>query len=178
MYSSHPSICPTNQLTVQPASHPSIVPSIYILVHPCINTLAHIFRLSIHPSFLPSFQTAVEISAINSWGTFVFANLKSPKRWTKSSENLSLNWYEILTPSVCRGPGHVLSNSCTHLIKIVCFYVFVLRSVSLLSNGSLLITQVKPKYTGNYKCVGRGTGGSVVTQTASLQIAGTHTCTH
>ncbi|XP_043993456.1 inactive tyrosine-protein kinase 7 isoform X2 [Gambusia affinis] len=43
--------------------------------------------------------------------------------------------------------------------------------VSLLSNGSLLITQVKPKYTGNYKCVGRGTGGSVVTQTASLQIA-------
>ncbi|XP_023182787.1 inactive tyrosine-protein kinase 7 [Xiphophorus maculatus] len=43
--------------------------------------------------------------------------------------------------------------------------------VSLLSNGSLLITQVKPKYTGNYKCVGRGIGGSVVTQTASLQIA-------
>ncbi|XP_054885612.1 inactive tyrosine-protein kinase 7 [Poeciliopsis prolifica] len=43
--------------------------------------------------------------------------------------------------------------------------------VSLLSNGSLLITQVKPKYTGNYKCVGRGVGGSVVTQIASLQIA-------
>uniref|UniRef100_A0A8C6TSJ2 Inactive tyrosine-protein kinase 7 n=1 Tax=Neogobius melanostomus TaxID=47308 RepID=A0A8C6TSJ2_9GOBI len=41
----------------------------------------------------------------------------------------------------------------------------------LLSNGSLLITQVKPRNTGNYKCVGRGLTGSQVTLEASLLIA-------
>lgn len=43
--------------------------------------------------------------------------------------------------------------------------------VFLLSNGSLLITQVKPRTTGTYKCVGRGIRGTEVTQAASLQIA-------
>lgn len=43
--------------------------------------------------------------------------------------------------------------------------------VFLLSNGSLLITQVKPRNTGNYKCVGRGLRGSQVTLEASLLIA-------
>ncbi|XP_061817189.1 inactive tyrosine-protein kinase 7 [Nerophis lumbriciformis] len=43
--------------------------------------------------------------------------------------------------------------------------------VFLLSNGSLLITQVKPRNTGLYKCVGRGVSGSQVTHEASLLIA-------
>lgn len=43
--------------------------------------------------------------------------------------------------------------------------------VILLSNGSLVITQVKPRNTGNYKCVGRGLRGSQVTLEASLLIA-------
>ncbi|KAM9344883.1 inactive tyrosine-protein kinase 7 [Symphorus nematophorus] len=41
----------------------------------------------------------------------------------------------------------------------------------LLSNGTLLITQVKPRNTGTYKCVGRGLRGSPVTLEASLLIA-------
>ncbi|KAA8590085.1 hypothetical protein FQN60_014019 [Etheostoma spectabile] len=41
----------------------------------------------------------------------------------------------------------------------------------LLSNGTLLITQVKHKNTGTYKCVGRGLRGSHVTLEASLLIA-------
>lgn len=47
-----------------------------------------------------------------------------------------------------------------------------LHSVFLLSNGTLLITQVKPRNTGTYKCVGRGIRGSPVTLEASLLIAG------
>ncbi|XP_037546442.1 inactive tyrosine-protein kinase 7a [Nematolebias whitei] len=43
--------------------------------------------------------------------------------------------------------------------------------VFLLSNGTLMITQVKPRNTGNYKCVGRGLRGSQVTLKASLLIA-------
>uniref|UniRef100_A0A669CIY9 Inactive tyrosine-protein kinase 7 n=1 Tax=Oreochromis niloticus TaxID=8128 RepID=A0A669CIY9_ORENI len=43
--------------------------------------------------------------------------------------------------------------------------------VFLLSNGTLLITQVKPRNTGTYKCVGRGLRGSQVTLEASLLIA-------
>lgn len=43
--------------------------------------------------------------------------------------------------------------------------------VVLLSNGTLLITQVKPRNTGTYKCVGRGLRGSQVTLEASLHIA-------
>ncbi|XP_054654597.1 inactive tyrosine-protein kinase 7 [Dunckerocampus dactyliophorus] len=43
--------------------------------------------------------------------------------------------------------------------------------VFLLSNGSLLITQVKPRNTGLYKCVGHGVSGSQVTHEASLLIA-------
>ncbi|XP_061646886.1 inactive tyrosine-protein kinase 7 isoform X2 [Phyllopteryx taeniolatus] len=43
--------------------------------------------------------------------------------------------------------------------------------VFLLSNGSLLITQVKPRNTGLYKCVGRSDSGSQVTHEASLLIA-------
>ncbi|KAM9726900.1 inactive tyrosine-protein kinase 7 isoform 2-T2 [Menidia menidia] len=43
--------------------------------------------------------------------------------------------------------------------------------IVLLSNGSLLITQVKPRNTGKYKCVGRGLRGSRVTLEASLLIA-------
>uniref|UniRef100_A0A2I4BS68 Inactive tyrosine-protein kinase 7 n=1 Tax=Austrofundulus limnaeus TaxID=52670 RepID=A0A2I4BS68_AUSLI len=43
--------------------------------------------------------------------------------------------------------------------------------VFLLSNGTLLITQVKPRNTGNYKCVGRSLTGSQVTLKASLLIA-------
>ncbi|XP_008297718.1 inactive tyrosine-protein kinase 7 [Stegastes partitus] len=43
--------------------------------------------------------------------------------------------------------------------------------VFLLSNGTLLITQVKPRNTGAYKCVGRGLRGSQVTLEASLLIA-------
>ncbi len=62
--------------------------------------------------------------------------------------------------------------------------LFPLRSLILFSNGTLLITQVKPRNTGTYKCVGRGLSGSHVTLEASLLIAGTrtqkhtHTCTH
>lgn len=56
--------------------------------------------------------------------------------------------------------------------------LFLLHSVVLLSNGTLLITQVKPRNTGTYKCVGRGLRGSQVTLEASLHIAGTHTHTH
>uniref|UniRef100_A0A3Q3FKF6 Inactive tyrosine-protein kinase 7 n=1 Tax=Kryptolebias marmoratus TaxID=37003 RepID=A0A3Q3FKF6_KRYMA len=43
--------------------------------------------------------------------------------------------------------------------------------VFLLSNGTLLITQVKPRNTGNYKCVGLGLRGSQVALKASLLIA-------
>ncbi|XP_024153696.1 inactive tyrosine-protein kinase 7 [Oryzias melastigma] len=43
--------------------------------------------------------------------------------------------------------------------------------VFLLSNGSLLIKQVKPRNTGTYKCVGRGLRGSHVALEASLVIA-------
>uniref|UniRef100_A0A8C2XEX1 Protein tyrosine kinase 7 (inactive) n=1 Tax=Cyclopterus lumpus TaxID=8103 RepID=A0A8C2XEX1_CYCLU len=41
----------------------------------------------------------------------------------------------------------------------------------LLSNGTLLITQIKPRNTGTYKCVGRGLRGPDVTLEASLLIA-------
>lgn len=52
--------------------------------------------------------------------------------------------------------------------------------VVLLSNGTLLITHVKPRNTGTYKCVGHGLKGSRVTLEASLLIAGTraHTQRH
>lgn len=43
--------------------------------------------------------------------------------------------------------------------------------VFLLSNGTLLITQVKPRNVGSYKCVGLSVGGSRVTQQVSLLIA-------
>uniref|UniRef100_A0A3P9ILN3 Inactive tyrosine-protein kinase 7 n=1 Tax=Oryzias latipes TaxID=8090 RepID=A0A3P9ILN3_ORYLA len=43
--------------------------------------------------------------------------------------------------------------------------------IFLLSNGSLLITQVKPRNTGTYRCVGRGLRGSHVALEASLLIA-------
>ncbi|KAM9364521.1 inactive tyrosine-protein kinase 7 [Pholidichthys leucotaenia] len=43
--------------------------------------------------------------------------------------------------------------------------------VFLLSNGSLVIIQVKNRNTGTYKCVGRGLGGPEVTLEASLLIA-------
>ncbi|XP_019951254.2 inactive tyrosine-protein kinase 7 [Paralichthys olivaceus] len=43
--------------------------------------------------------------------------------------------------------------------------------VVLLSNGTVLITQVKPRNTGTYKCIGRGLRGSQVTLEASLLIA-------
>lgn len=53
----------------------------------------------------------------------------------------------------------------------------LLHRVVLLTNGTLLITQVKPRNTGTYKCVGRGLRGSHVPLQASLLIAGTHTHT-
>ncbi|CAJ1067818.1 inactive tyrosine-protein kinase 7 isoform X1 [Xyrichtys novacula] len=43
--------------------------------------------------------------------------------------------------------------------------------VFLMSNGSLLITQVKPRNTGTYRCVGQGVSGARVTLEASLLIA-------
>ncbi|XP_029030782.1 inactive tyrosine-protein kinase 7 [Betta splendens] len=43
--------------------------------------------------------------------------------------------------------------------------------VVLLTNGTLLITQVKPRNTGTYRCVGRGLRGSRVPLEASLLIA-------
>ncbi|XP_038594038.1 inactive tyrosine-protein kinase 7, partial [Micropterus salmoides] len=43
--------------------------------------------------------------------------------------------------------------------------------VILFSNGTLLITQVKPRNTGTYKCVGSGIRGSPVKLEASLLIA-------
>ncbi|KAL3050064.1 hypothetical protein OYC64_012169 [Pagothenia borchgrevinki] len=43
--------------------------------------------------------------------------------------------------------------------------------VILFSNGTVLITQVKPRNTGTYKCVGRGLTGSNVALEASLLIA-------
>lgn len=55
----------------------------------------------------------------------------------------------------------------TRNLSYVCFH-----SVLLLSNGTLLITQVKNRNTGTYKCVGRGIRGSPVTLEASLLIAG------
>lgn len=51
--------------------------------------------------------------------------------------------------------------------------LFLFHSVFLLANGTLLITQVKPRNTGTYRCVGRGLRGSPVTLEASLLIAGT-----
>lgn len=50
--------------------------------------------------------------------------------------------------------------------------LFVLHSLILLANGTLLITQVKPRNTGTYRCVGHGISGSQVTLEASLLIAG------
>lgn len=61
--------------------------------------------------------------------------------------------------------------------SVTCLDCFLPHSVVLLSNGTLLITQVKPRNTGTYKCVGRGLRGSHVTLEASLLIAGTHTHT-
>lgn len=58
-----------------------------------------------------------------------------------------------------------------------CLSFSPLHSVILLANGSLLITQVKPRNTGTYKCVGRGLAGSQVTVEASILIAGEHTFT-
>lgn len=43
--------------------------------------------------------------------------------------------------------------------------------VFLLSNGSVIITQVKPRNTGKYRCVGRGLRGSTVSLEAGLVIA-------
>uniref|UniRef100_A0AAZ3S4Y2 Protein tyrosine kinase 7 (inactive) n=1 Tax=Oncorhynchus tshawytscha TaxID=74940 RepID=A0AAZ3S4Y2_ONCTS len=43
--------------------------------------------------------------------------------------------------------------------------------VILYTNGTLLITQVKPRNTGSYRCVGRGPRGPDVTLEASLLIA-------
>uniref|UniRef100_A0A673CGY7 Inactive tyrosine-protein kinase 7 n=1 Tax=Sphaeramia orbicularis TaxID=375764 RepID=A0A673CGY7_9TELE len=43
--------------------------------------------------------------------------------------------------------------------------------VILLSNGSVVITQVKPRNTGRYRCVGRGLRGSSVSLEAVLVIA-------
>lgn len=43
--------------------------------------------------------------------------------------------------------------------------------VILMANGSLLITQVKPRNTGTYKCIGQGVSGGKVTLEASLLIA-------
>ncbi|KAL2086996.1 hypothetical protein ACEWY4_018055 [Coilia grayii] len=43
--------------------------------------------------------------------------------------------------------------------------------VFLMGNGSLFITQVKPRNTGTYKCVGKGPQGQAVTLEASLQLA-------
>ncbi|KAG7492855.1 hypothetical protein MATL_G00019530 [Megalops atlanticus] len=43
--------------------------------------------------------------------------------------------------------------------------------VFLLSNGTLLITQVKPRTTGLYKCVARGPRGPAVTLQATLRLA-------
>uniref|UniRef100_A0AAY5K5Y9 Protein tyrosine kinase 7 (inactive) n=1 Tax=Esox lucius TaxID=8010 RepID=A0AAY5K5Y9_ESOLU len=43
--------------------------------------------------------------------------------------------------------------------------------VVVFTNGTLLITQVKPRNTGTYRCVGRGPRGSEVTLQASLRIA-------
>lgn len=56
--------------------------------------------------------------------------------------------------------------------------LFLLHSLILFSNGTLVITQVKPRNTGTYKCVGRGLSGSHVTLEASLLIAGTHSHTY
>ncbi|XP_010774779.1 inactive tyrosine-protein kinase 7-like [Notothenia coriiceps] len=50
--------------------------------------------------------------------------------------------------------------------------------VILLSNGTVLITQVKPRNTGTYKCVGRGLTGSNVALEASLLIADLSYDTH
>uniref|UniRef100_A0AAY4DME1 Inactive tyrosine-protein kinase 7 n=1 Tax=Denticeps clupeoides TaxID=299321 RepID=A0AAY4DME1_9TELE len=41
----------------------------------------------------------------------------------------------------------------------------------IMSNGSLFITQVKPRNTGLYKCVGKGPKGQTVTLKASLHLA-------
>uniref|UniRef100_A0A673CGX5 Inactive tyrosine-protein kinase 7 n=1 Tax=Sphaeramia orbicularis TaxID=375764 RepID=A0A673CGX5_9TELE len=46
-----------------------------------------------------------------------------------------------------------------------------LEWVILLSNGSVVITQVKPRNTGRYRCVGRGLRGSSVSLEAVLVIA-------
>lgn len=67
---------------------------------------------------------------------------------------------------------------CGSVFERDCFFLFFYR-VFLLSNGTLLITQVKPRNTGTYRCVGRGLRGSQVTLEASLLIAGaSKTYTH
>lgn len=42
----------------------------------------------------------------------------------------------------------------------------------MFANGSLLITQVKARSTGVYKCVGRGQRGKALVLKATLQLAG------
>uniref|UniRef100_A0A8C1MIW8 Protein tyrosine kinase 7a n=1 Tax=Cyprinus carpio TaxID=7962 RepID=A0A8C1MIW8_CYPCA len=51
------------------------------------------------------------------------------------------------------------------------YYSLIQSDIFILSNGSLLITQVKQRNTGQYKCVARGPHGPPVTLEASLQIA-------
>lgn len=47
-----------------------------------------------------------------------------------------------------------------------------LRSVFLLNNGSLFISQVKLRNTGRYRCVAQGLRGPPVSLEALLKIAG------
>uniref|UniRef100_A0A8C5H1A2 Protein tyrosine kinase 7 (inactive) n=1 Tax=Gouania willdenowi TaxID=441366 RepID=A0A8C5H1A2_GOUWI len=73
----------------------------------------------------------------------------------------TMEWYhenELLVNKSRKTPPHTKTKS-------------FLTLVFLLSNGTVLITQVKPRNTGTYKCVGRGLRGSHVTLEASLLIA-------
>ena len=60
------------------------------------------------------------------------------------------------------------------------FFLSLPRLV-MLNNGSLLITQVKPRNTGLYKCVAKGPRGLPVTLEAPVSLAGkgvhTQACT-
>lgn len=73
----------------------------------------------------------------------------------------------ILHHKICEILAKRVELSWSYNLRCACFH-----SVFLLSNGTLFISQVKPRNTGTYKCVGRGVRGSPVTLEASLLIAG------
>uniref|UniRef100_A0A3P8XXS2 Inactive tyrosine-protein kinase 7 n=1 Tax=Esox lucius TaxID=8010 RepID=A0A3P8XXS2_ESOLU len=59
----------------------------------------------------------------------------------------------------------------TNKSRFILYPLHQTNRLVVFTNGTLLITQVKPRNTGTYRCVGRGPRGSEVTLQASLRIA-------